>query len=312
MIPSIRGRMVAIYPGVEVERFLPRPRREALLAAAARLVADGSAARGRPPGLQLEVREAVARRDAGVIDEIAGWYDQTAPDQEAADRLRALAEPAASPLVGYLGKLIPQKGVDILLGALRLMRTPAEALVIGFGLHREWLTALADALETGDLDAARWLQETSGMAVELVPAMAPASAGARAAVTFTGRLDHRYAPEALAALDVLVVPSVLDEAFGMVAAEGAAAGALPLVSRHSGLAEVGAALEAAVGRPGLFTFEPGPGSTARLAQGLERLLELPPTERLELRDAISGFVRREWTWRHTAEALLAAASGSVA
>ena len=42
-------------------------------------------------------------------------------------------------------------------------------------------------------------------------------------------------------LDVLVVPSVMHEAFGMVAVEGAAAGALPLVARHSGLAEIGRA-----------------------------------------------------------------------
>ena len=87
-------------------------------------------------------------------------------------------------------------------------------------------------------------------------ARADRAAGARG-VTFTGRLDHRYAPDALAAMDVQVVPSILSEAFGMVAAEGAAAGALPLVARHSGLAEVAAALESEVGRPGLFSFEPG-------------------------------------------------------
>src|SRR5438094_226516 len=62
-------------------------------------------------------------------------------------------------------------------------------------------------------------------------------------VRFTGRLDHRYAPNALAAMDILVVPSILEEAFGMVATEGAACGALPLVARHSGLAEVSRALE---------------------------------------------------------------------
>jgi len=67
-------------------------------------------------------------------------------------------------------------------------------------------------------------------------------------VTFTGRLDHRFAPAAVSSLDVLVVPSILLEAFGLVAVEGAAAGALPLVARHSGLAEIASALEAEVGR----------------------------------------------------------------
>ncbi len=126
-------------------------------------------------------------------------------------------------------------------------------------------------------------------------------------MTFTGRLDHRYAPDALAAMDVMVVPSILPEAFGMVAAEGAAAGALPLVARHSGLGEVGAALEAEIGRPGLLTFDPGRGAVARLASALDRVLELPPGERDELRRAVSAFVGREWTWDRTAAGLLAAA-----
>ena len=98
-------------------------------------------------------------------------------------------------------------------------------------------------------------------------------------MTFTGLLDHRYAPGVLAAMDVQVVPSILEEAFGMVAAEGAAAGALPLVARHSGLAEVAAAFETDVGRPGLFSFEPGEGAVGRLAQGIDRLLSLPERTR---------------------------------
>ena len=124
---------------------------------------------------------------------------------------------------------------------------------------------------------------------------------------FTGRLDHRYAPGAVAAMDVLVVPSILDEAFGMVAAEGAAAGALPMVSRHSGLAEVAEALEGDVGRPGVFSFEPGPGAETRLAAGIDRLLSLPAPERGELRGAVSAFVAGAWSWDRTTALLLAAA-----
>jgi glycosyltransferase involved in cell wall biosynthesis len=126
---------------------------------------------------------------------------------------------------------------------------------------------------------------------------------------FTGRLDHRYAPEVVAALDVLVVPSTLEEAFGMVAAEGAAAGALPLVARHSSLAEVAEALEAAVGRPGALSFEPGPGATRRLAAALEGLLAVPAEERRRLALAARGHVAAEWTWERTAERLLEAAGG---
>ena len=45
--------------------------------------------------------------------------------------------------------------------------------------------------------------------------------------------------------DVAVVPSIFPEAFGMVAAEAAAAGCPPLVARHSGLEEIAIGLEEA-------------------------------------------------------------------
>ena len=60
---------------------------------------------------------------------------------------------------------------------------------------------------------------------------------------FTGPLEHRHLVHLLALADACVVPSVFPEAFGMVAAEAAAAGCPPLVARHSGLAEIAVGLE---------------------------------------------------------------------
>jgi glycosyltransferase involved in cell wall biosynthesis len=179
-----------------------------------------------------------------------------------------------------------------------------EALIVGFGSYREWLGGLAAAHRGEDPAALEWLVRTGAMPID---ASAAHGAGSAGGVTFTGRLDHRYAPDALAAMDVQVVPSILSEAFGMVAAEGAAAGALPLVARHSGLAEVAGALETEVGRPGLFSFETGEGAVPRLAAGIERLLSLAPQERDEFRLGVSAFVGREWTWERTATRILAAA-----
>ena len=81
----------------------------------------------------------------------------------------------------------------------------------------------------------------------------------------------------------------------------------PLVARHSGLGEVGAALESAIGRPGLLTFDPGPGAVARLARRSIASWS-SPGERDELRRGVSAFVGREWTWDRTAAGLLAAAN----
>lgn len=300
LVPGIEHLVRIVPPGVASD-FRPRPRAEALLATAASLDRDPETANGRPVTLDAEVERALERRDARALDELAAVYDEQAPDPGAAETLRSLAS-LEGPLIGYIGKLIPQKGVATMLAATAASSTAPSVLVVGFGSQREWLHALVHALRTSDHDALRWLREAGGLPVD--PDVAPRP-GLR--VEFTGRLDHRYAPGALAALDVLVVPSILDEAFGMVGIEGAAAGALPLIARHSALAEVGGAFEAEVGRPGLFSFEPGSGAARNLAERIDDLVSLPTEERGELRERVAAFATREWSWNLTASRLLDAA-----
>ena len=60
---------------------------------------------------------------------------------------------------------------------------------------------------------------------------------------FTGPLEHRHLVHLLALADTAVAPSIFPEAFGMVAAEAAAAGCPPIVANHSGLAEIASGLE---------------------------------------------------------------------
>jgi glycosyltransferase involved in cell wall biosynthesis len=306
LIPSVAGRLRKVPPGVEVDLFRPRPRPEALEEAAALLEDHPDTSRGRPDDLDAKVAALLGVRDADGLDGLSGTYDQRAPDPGAAARLRALAG-FGGPLVGYLGKLIPQKGVERLIEAMAVLPPGTRGLVVGFGTHREWLAALVEALDGRDTEAVEWLGRR--LALELDGSEVAGAASLAGRITFTGRLDHRYAPLAVAAMDVLVVPSMLAEAFGMVAAEAAAAGTLPLVARHSSLAEVADALEGAMGRPGLLSFEGGRGGTRRLAAALQRILDLDPAERSELGEAIARFVASEWTWARTAERLLDAAAG---
>lgn len=277
LVPYLSRPMQVVPPGVDVSRFRPGPRREMLLDAADRLAADPDTERGRPDAMDAEVERAWNARDDAGLGALAHRYDQDVPDPGASARLRALAE-WDGPLIGYFGKLIQQKGVDLLVDAMHRLPADVRCVIVGFGGHREHLTALVQAF------------------------------GLQDRVTFTGRLDHRYAPQVLAALDVLVVPSVLEEAFGMVAAEGAAAGSLPLVARHSGLAEVAGALEDAVDLPGLFSFEPGEGAALRIAEGVRSLLRVSREERRELGRRLSAFVAERWNWEQASERLLAAAT----
>ena len=92
------------------------------------------------------------------------------------------------PTIVYFGKLLYNKGVHLLLEALRGI--DARAVVVGFGDYREELERGADPERT----------------------------------LFTGPLEHRHLVHLLALADACVVPSIFPEAFGMVAAEAAAAG----------------------------------------------------------------------------------------
>ena len=105
--------------------------------------------------------------------------------------------------------------------------------------------------------------------------------------------------------DVTVVPSIFPEAFGMVAAEAAAAGSPPLVARHSGLAEVAEGLEA--GYPAelrhLASF--ATGDSADLAGKLRELLALTREARTDLGAAARRVAVERWSWSSVSERLLA-------
>jgi glycosyltransferase involved in cell wall biosynthesis len=106
--------------------------------------------------------------------------------------------------------------------------------------------------------------------------------------------------------EVTVVPSIFPEAFGMVAAEAAAAGSLPLVARHSGLAEIAEGLEAEYPPElrGLASFETG--NAQDLGAKLGRLLALPGDERQALREAARRAVEEHWSWEQVSGRLLQA------
>jgi glycosyltransferase involved in cell wall biosynthesis len=126
---------------------------------------------------------------------------------------------------------------------------------------------------------------------------------------FTGPLEHRHLSRLLPLADAVVVPSIFPEAFGMVAAEAAAAGAPPLVARHSGLAEIAEGLEAEYTpdlRP-LASFRTGDADDLR--EKLRALLALSPEDRAALAEAARRAATERWSWSSVAERLLAPFQG---
>ncbi|HXF97438.1 MAG TPA: glycosyltransferase family 4 protein [Gaiellaceae bacterium] len=233
-----------------------------------------------PPGVDVEEWRPRPRAEAlaGLLAEARrdppnpGNAEERLPDEGNAERLAAFLA-GKRPTVVYFGKLLRNKGVHVLLEALEGL--DARAVVAGFGDYRRELEARADP----------------------------------ARVLFTGPLEHRHLVHLLALADACVVPSIFPEAFGMVAAEAAAAGCPPLVARHSGLAEIADGLEAEY-PPGLRRLASFPtGDADALRERLRELLALPARERRALSAAARRAAEARWSWASVAERLLALSLG---
>jgi glycosyltransferase involved in cell wall biosynthesis len=229
-------RVYEVPPGVDIGEFVPEDRLRAFagLIAASELDPQDGDERHPDPGNAARFEQAFARDE---------------------------------PTVVYVGKLIENKGVQVLFEALRGL--DVRAVVVGFGDYRA-------ALES----------------------MAPPG------TLFTGALEHRHLMHLLPLCDVSVVPSIFPEAFGMVAAEAASAGLPPVVAAHSGLAEIAAGVGADY-PPELSHLTSFPtGDADALHARLRELFALPDAERRALGAAARRAVERKWSWTAVAEQLL--------
>jgi glycosyltransferase involved in cell wall biosynthesis len=248
--------------------------------------------------------------------------------------LRSL-DPRRHRIVSYVGKLIVSKGVDLLAAAWPLVvhRVPeARLCLVGFGTFREGLLELVGAIGRGDVDGAREVARRGreleggppgelahlaafldGLSGEELEAYRRAGPAAAATISLTGRLEHEDLPSLLPACEVQVVPSTFPEAFGMVAVEAAACGALPLSAAHSGLEEVSAVLRLAVPEAvgDLLSFERGPAAVREIAAKLVRWLETDPVERASASQALSDAARGRYGWEAVAQGVIAAAEGRL-
>ncbi len=149
---------------------------------------------------------------------------------------RSLRRPGPRFTVGFVGRLVEEKGVDVLLGALAGLHragTPFDAVICGSGPVEQRLKSLAE--EFGLAGRVQWL----------------------------GTVPHGRVAEAMAPMDVLVLPSreiaAWKEQFGHVLIE-AMAMAIPVVGSRSG------AIPEVIGRDDLLFDENDAAGLSRILQ----------------------------------------------
>jgi glycosyltransferase involved in cell wall biosynthesis len=144
------------------------------------------------------------------------------------------------PRIGFVGRLEPVKGLDVLLDALQLLTTSASLVIAGEGSEK-----------------GRLMPRLRSLGVHMLPPV-----------------SYDNMPAVLKGLDVLVLPSVTilplhREQFGRVLVEAMAAG-IPVVGSNSG------AIPEVIGDAGLVVPERDAGS---LARAIDRVLTEPDLRR---------------------------------
>jgi glycosyltransferase involved in cell wall biosynthesis len=298
---GLPGRTRLGPPGVDVDEFRPR---------------DDAAA-----GVEALIgRLAASEDDAG---EGAFARDASA----AASALRRL-DLVHDRHVCFIGKLIVSKGIDLLVAAWPLV-PEARLVVIGFGGFHDGLVALVHALAADDRQGVREIAQ-AGRELEGGP-RAPLRhllafletageeywAAARdlpERVVLTGRLEHDELAPLLAGCEALVFPSTFPEAYGMVAAEAAACGVLPVSAGHSGAAEVSAMLAAAVpaAARGWLSFAVDDGAVRAIAERVTAWLRAPDELRAATQAALVATAHARFSWDGVAGGVIAAAQGDLA
>jgi len=167
------------------------------------------------------------------------------------------SETAREQWVAFIGKLSLEKGVHCLIAAMPAIvaKVPqARFILIGDGVARAHLVAMRDALSEGDLDAAaqamqhaaetspepyaEWVAEYwAGLDLHQHCKMA-AAADLRKRVVFTGYQPAPGVAHLISHVDLVVIPSLIKEAFPLVSVEALSTGLMFVAPYVGGLAPV--------------------------------------------------------------------------
>lgn len=140
---------------------------------------------------------------------------------------------------GYIGRLVPEKGLDLLIKAFASLKDHAQLVIIGSGPKLNELMALAQALNCSQQ------------------------------ITWIAAIDQQQMPEAINKMDVLVLPSLTTplwkEQFGRVLVEA-------MLSKVAVIGSSSGEIPYVIGEGGLVFPE---GDTKALGEQMKKLLDDP-------------------------------------
>jgi glycosyltransferase involved in cell wall biosynthesis len=263
-VPGLEDRIITLAPGVDTDLFAMA---DVDLPASVETLCEAVAKRTEG----VTVGDFRGRRDEGETgwrgaldfeDDVArinALHPDWLPDVDLVDKLTEFAG-AGPRFLMFLGKLLETKGIQCVLPTLPfLLRDYPDAtlVIVGFGELRGMLELMVGALDDGDMAMLKRLcdygnanyklcerpfdpvldfidsledDDTLSEYIRLCHGLELGSA-----VIFTGYLTPEEHTNLLPHASAVLMPSLAQEAFGLVATEAMAAGVVPVASYHSGL-----------------------------------------------------------------------------
>lgn len=225
-----------------------------------------------------------------VSEYLAGWYRERLPDMDirvitnGVDRQAYTCDTekpewkigfsAQKKVVLFAGRISPEKGLNRL----------AEAMALLFPIHPDLQLVIIGGRSSGGNDRAKYADKLEAF---LKPFASQ--------VLWLGSVHPDAMPAHYRAADLLVIPSVFEEPFGMVCLEGMAAGVPVLAARKGGLPEF-----VSEGINGYLIDEPGDAAT--LASQIDRILESKDEAGNVAREA-ARYARQHHDWSIVSEKL---------
>jgi len=326
---GLASRLIEIPGGVDTEAFAPlrhADRARGVRQLFALLATDANGCPG--PRGDLGAGELLGGDPAP--GQVAAWMERTQRsfdpmhwDSGLADRLAAIGWDS-EPIVAFVGKLMVDKGVHVLLAAapLILQEFPtARFLIIGGGPFRAGLELLATALERNRTAALAAIQAAMtdlepgnvglghiiGFLAEAVDSCAYPGHLLHGRIVFTGPVSQELLCRLLPLAHVNVIPSLVPEALPLVFLEALASGVVPVCAEAGGLTDMAGRLAARLPElGGYLTVRPEPATmvtdVARQVRSLLRRMGHPQAAET-VRAHCRAFVEEEYSWHNVARRL---------
>lgn len=255
-------------------------------------------------GCSRHIAAGVARRFPALADRCHPVLNGSNPDRfDATEAVRGRAERLRSKLgiegktvILFTGRVVPEKGIHVLVEAFRRVRTErpeSVLLVVGsfsqqppsplWTHERDARFAAFEALKGDYRQHLERLADDLGDAVRIV-----------------GRVDYEELPDWYAMSDLFVHPAIWDEPFGMTLTEAMGCGRPVVSTRAGGIPEI-----VVDGHTGLLV---PPGDAPALAEAI-LALAADPARRAAMGARGRERLKQSLTWEHTAGSMEAVLRG---